>query len=136
MVSPAGKPSRITTSARPCDSPAVRNRSIRQKFYTNFLRASWNTRRGLRGSSSKSGRSSSCTAAATRMPVIAERFLADEDGVVDLATGESIRLTIDRVESCTPTRADACDALFGLRHPLLLPLVDYGVVGAHWFEAH
>jgi len=71
-----------------------------------------------------------------RMPLIAERFLADEDGVVDLATGESIRLTIDRVETRTSTRADACDVLFGLRHPLLLPLVDYGVVGEHWFEAH
>ena len=70
------------------------------------------------------------------MPLIAERFLADEDGVVDLATGESIRLTIDRVERRASTRADACDVLFGLRHPLLFPLVDYGVVGEHWFEAH
>lgn len=70
------------------------------------------------------------------MPLIAERFLADEDGVVDLATGESIRLAIDRVERCARRRADACDLLFGLRHPLLLPLVDYGVVGDHWFEAH
>ena len=70
------------------------------------------------------------------MPLIAERFLVDEDGVVDLATGESIRLTIERVENRTRVRADACDVLFALRHPLLLPLVDYGVVGEHWFEAH
>ena len=35
---PAGMPSRIATSACPCDSPAVRNRSIRRPFYTNFLR--------------------------------------------------------------------------------------------------
>src|SRR5260221_13029151 len=38
--SPAGRPSRITTSMRPCDSPAVRNRSIGEKLYTKFLRAS------------------------------------------------------------------------------------------------
>jgi DNA-binding NtrC family response regulator len=70
------------------------------------------------------------------MTLIAERFLADEDGVVDLATGESIRLTIDRLERRTHDRAGPCDVLFGLRHPLLLPLVDYGVIGEHWFEAH
>ena len=29
MGSPAGMPSRMTTSARPCDSPAVRNRTMR-----------------------------------------------------------------------------------------------------------
>lgn len=70
------------------------------------------------------------------MTLIAERFLADEDGVVDLATGESVRLTVDRLESRTDGRAGPCDVLFGLRHPLLLPLVDYGVIGEHWFEAH
>ena len=34
---PAGMPSRMTTSAWPCDSPAVRNRSMSGSFYTKFL---------------------------------------------------------------------------------------------------
>jgi hypothetical protein len=29
----------MTTSARPCDSPAVRKRTIRGQLYTKFLRA-------------------------------------------------------------------------------------------------
>ena len=36
---PAGIPSSMTTSARPCDSPAVRKRSITGSFYTKFLRS-------------------------------------------------------------------------------------------------
>ena len=30
------------------------------------------------------------------MPLFAERFLMEDDGVVDLATAESVRLTIER----------------------------------------
>ncbi len=70
------------------------------------------------------------------MPLIAERFLMDDEGAVDLATGESIRLSIDRAAVCGRDRVSVCDRLFGLRHPLLLPLVDYGAFGEHWFEAH
>ena len=73
------------------------------------------------------------------MPVVADRFLADEeDGVIDLATGQSVRLTF----ACALPRADAraraavCDRLALLRHPLLVPLIDYGCVGPDWFEAH
>src|SRR5438045_6521473 len=35
---PAGTPSTIATSVWPCDSPAVRNRSIRRTFYPKKLR--------------------------------------------------------------------------------------------------
>src|SRR6185503_2017330 len=72
----------------------------------------------------------------TAVPVIADRFLADDEGVVDLATGESARLSIDNARTCARARVDLCDRLFGLRHPLLLPLVDYGIFGDYWFEAH
>src|SRR3989442_12258115 len=37
IARPAGTPSRIATSALPCDSPAVRKRSIRGSFYPKKL---------------------------------------------------------------------------------------------------
>jgi len=68
--------------------------------------------------------------------LIAERFLSDDDGVIDLATGEPIRLSIDSAPSVARPRVALCDRLFAVRHPLLLPVVDYGAFGDHWFEAH
>src|SRR4029079_19194364 len=50
--------------------------------------------------------------------------------------GESIRLSIDPARLCGRARVSRCDRLASLRHPLLLPLVDYGAFGDHWFEAH
>jgi DNA-binding NtrC family response regulator/tetratricopeptide (TPR) repeat protein len=77
------------------------------------------------------------------MPLIADRFLLneDDDEVVDLATGEVVRLTTGPAPpgplgNGVRGRTDLCDRLSGLRHPLLLPLVDYGMCGARWFEAH
>lgn len=70
------------------------------------------------------------------MPLIAERFLLDDEGCVDLATGESIRLSVEHAAACARDRFAACDRLVLLRHPLLLPLIDYGAVGDFWFEAH
>jgi DNA-binding NtrC family response regulator len=71
------------------------------------------------------------------MPLIADRFLAEDDDVVDLATGETVRLSRDAMTSRTPARAALCDRLFAVRHPLLLPLLDYGTCGGGgWFEAH
>ena len=72
------------------------------------------------------------------MPLIADRFLRqknDDGEVVDLATGEMVRLAIGP-PGPTHDRASVCDRLSGLRHPLLLPLVDYGMHGRQWFEAH
>jgi tetratricopeptide (TPR) repeat protein len=72
------------------------------------------------------------------VPLIADRFhrLKDDGEVVDLATAEIVRLTIEASPVRTRERAAACDRLAGVRHPLLLPLVDYGMQGARWFEAH
>ena len=69
------------------------------------------------------------------MPLIADRFLAEDDDVVDLATGESVRLTIEAAPGAR-ARTDMCDRLFAVRHPLLRPLIDYGVCASGWFEAH
>jgi DNA-binding NtrC family response regulator/tetratricopeptide (TPR) repeat protein len=77
-----------------------------------------------------------CGAAPRAMPLIAERFLVEDDEVVDLATGENVRLSIDPACARTRARAALCDRLFDLRHPLLVPLIDYGMCGDVWFEAH
>ena len=72
------------------------------------------------------------------MPLIADRFcrLKEDGEIVDLATAEIVRLTIEPPTVNTRERAAACDRLAGLRHPLLLPPADYGMHGARWFEAH
>jgi DNA-binding NtrC family response regulator len=72
------------------------------------------------------------------MRVFADRFLLDDADVIDLATGESVRLWFDPrpPQRSLPERFRACDALAALRHPLLLPLVDYGPAAEGWFEAN
>src|SRR5258707_10078589 len=72
------------------------------------------------------------------MPLIADRFFRMKNAgeVVDLATSEVVRLTLEPSSANTRERAAVCDRLAGLRHPLLLPLVDYGMHGSRWFEAH
>src|SRR5260221_10497258 len=72
------------------------------------------------------------------MPLIADRFfrMKNEGEVVDLATSEVVRLTLEPSAANPRERAGVCDRLAGLRHPLLLPLVDYGMHGSRWFEAH
>ncbi len=71
------------------------------------------------------------------MPLIADRFFRLPAGeVVDLATGEMVCLALAPPRVSRPDHVAACDRLAALRHPLLLPLVDYGLTGAHWFEAH
>lgn len=63
------------------------------------------------------------------MPLIADRFLRlNEAGeVVDLATTEVVHLAVDPSPPDSRERAAVCDRLAGLRHPLLRPLVDYGM---------
>jgi predicted ATP-dependent protease len=72
------------------------------------------------------------------MPLIASRFLAEKDDVVDLATGERVRLIVEQGVSRAgiSDRLHRCDRLVLLRHPLLAPLIDYGFDGARWFEAY
>jgi DNA-binding NtrC family response regulator/tetratricopeptide (TPR) repeat protein len=69
--------------------------------------------------------------------LIADRFLSSEREVIDLATGETVRLAIEPRPSrvLVARRLASCDRLAGLRHPLLRPLVDYGTFGSCWFEA-
>src|SRR3982750_1894524 len=72
------------------------------------------------------------------MRLCADRFLVDDEPTLDLASGGRGRLAIDEA----PTRAvirdreAECSDLAGIRHPLLVPIVDFGLAGGHWFEAH
>src|SRR4051812_32445429 len=135
----------MTTRARPCDSPAVRNRNISPGSYTKFLHPprALGPRRRRRA---QRRRSRSCTATPwfTSMRIVADRFLlVDEDGgtegaATDLATGAAARVFVDPQPGSADVRERTalCDRLAMLRHPLLLPLLDYGTSGRQWFEAH
>jgi len=73
------------------------------------------------------------------MQLVADRFAVGDAGrVVDLATGDSVVLTIAAAGGCAEqTRwAVRCDALQKLHHPAIAPMVDYGAVGeSQRFEA-
>jgi DNA-binding NtrC family response regulator/tetratricopeptide (TPR) repeat protein len=72
------------------------------------------------------------------MRVFGDRFLLDDGEAVDLATGELVRLTIERYPAARTIaeRTHFCDVAATLRHPLLVPLLDYGTTEDTWFEAH
>jgi DNA-binding NtrC family response regulator/tetratricopeptide (TPR) repeat protein len=72
------------------------------------------------------------------MRVFGDRFLLDDGEAVDLATGELVRLTIERYPAARTIaeRTHFCDTVAMLRHPLLVPLLDYGTTEDTWFEAH
>ncbi len=72
------------------------------------------------------------------MQLIADRFVTGDDGgVVDLATGDRVVLTIAAAGGCADqTRwAVRCDALQKLHHPAIASMVDYGAMGEQRFEA-
>jgi DNA-binding NtrC family response regulator len=72
------------------------------------------------------------------MDVIADRFGIERDRTIDLATGYVVRLeaSADLSRAQVAERGALCDRLASLRHPLLVPLVDYGMWGGRWLEAH
>ena len=72
------------------------------------------------------------------MQLFADRFLIDGSDTIDLATGDLVRLSAEaaRDRPTTQARTTLCDRLASVRHPLLIPLLDYGVAQEHWFEAH
>src|SRR5258708_39594295 len=102
MVRPAGMPSMIVTSALPCDSPAVRNRSIGPSFYPKKLRAPvrvspfsvrkrqerWQCRARTTGGAAGGDLAQRLCAV---MQIVADRFVGtDRERVVDLSTGEAV----------------------------------------------
>jgi DNA-binding NtrC family response regulator len=76
------------------------------------------------------------------MELIVDRFLTLDRSsgsfAQDLATGQPVWLQIQAAGDAADRRRWLlrCDELFGLRHPVLAPLIDYGFVGpSHRFEA-
>ena len=64
------------------------------------------------------------------MQLVADRFVVRDDGAaIDLATGQSVVLTIAGAGGCADqTRwAVRCHALHTLHHPAIAPLVDGGL---------
>src|SRR6266850_4385765 len=120
IVRPAGTPSRIATSALPCDSPAVRKRNIRRSFYPKFLPHL----ERLRANSPmiRTGRDLALSLSSTKedaMRLVVDRFVEYDDGrLIDLATGERVVLTIDTAGDITAERrwAVRCDGLQKLHH--------------------
>src|SRR5437763_979575 len=91
IVRPAGTPSMIVTSALPCDSPAVKKRSMRASFYPKYLPPS--DGRSAIGGVIRAGRHFAPTP--VLMKLIADRFVAHEHGhAFDLATGARVMLTV------------------------------------------
>ena len=72
------------------------------------------------------------------MRLFGDRFLVDDERVLDLASGERVRLAIDEAPARTVIREReaVCSELAGIRHPLLVPIVDFGLADGCWFEAH
>ncbi|PYR88358.1 MAG: hypothetical protein DMF84_28605 [Acidobacteria bacterium] len=72
------------------------------------------------------------------MRLFGDRFLVDDEDALDLASGERVRLTIDEAPAreVIRDREAACSELAGIRHPLLVPIVDFGLAEGRWFEAH
>ena len=131
---PAGMPSRITTSACPCDSPAVRNRSIRASI---VYEVSAHSPAAGRGSSSKSavisrgGQLALSIGQTTMHELVADRFVAFGRTWIDIASGAPVRLRFVHAAQVSEEIIwnEQCAERARLRHPLMNVLVDYGVAG-------
>ena len=110
-------------------------------MYTNFLR-----RPAARGAYSRAkphvpraGPRLQQRRALPMLQLLADRFLRDSGRWFDLATG--LPVTIRRAVAGSRSQQfewnDVCAAMSRLRHPLLNPLLDYGLVASHeTFEAY
>ena len=71
--------------------------------------------------------------------IVADRFVRSGTAWIDLATGEAVRLRLAPAGSASAQMAwnGRCAQLANLRHPLINPLIDYGMAGAgRIFEAY
>src|SRR6188472_2611340 len=127
MGSPAGMPSRLTTSARPCDSPAVRNRTMRTLIAYEETAA---FRARPRENPRYSRRTDSCTNGRRHaVMLLADRYLRCSGCWIDLATARAVLVAV-RDAGARRSQvewAERCAMLSLLRHPLLNPLIDFGV---------
>src|SRR5262249_44979959 len=144
MARPAGIPSRIATSALPCDSPAVRKRSIRRSFYPKYFQPPVQPPLTSRAMARAFAVAAVAIAAghllAPRpahdrggtMRLLADRFAIDAGGrAIDLASGARVAIAI----ACAGGIADQlrwherCGLLHQLQHRALAPPRHHGPVG-------
>src|SRR5262245_48070688 len=129
MASPAGIPSRIITSEGPCDSPAVRNRSMGVHSIRKICAPSSASREIP---SEIDGRRSCTERYEIRdeaVDLIADRFLVcDQKTTIDLASGDRVELVISVCGGVSEQAkwATRCDRLARLHHRSIAPLLDYG----------
>src|SRR5471032_938896 len=142
MARPAGTPSRIATSALPCDSPAVRNRNISRFILSEIFAVSGRGSRDWRRD--RTGRFLAPSSRHSRrrmrvMQLVADRFAVDDNGRArDLATGAAVTLTLGTAGGISEQMrwAARCDGWQKLHHRAIAPLLDYGMVGgSSRFEA-
>ena len=139
---PAGMPSRITTSARPCDSPAVRKRTIDAGNCIRSFCAAPGARRAVSGAKPHGFRAGDPLAPGVGTHVRARRRSLHARGRpswIDIATGGAVRVMRRAGGRAIGGHGVGrlCAPLARLRHPLLNPLVDYGIADARrTFEAY
>ena len=149
-------PSRIATRPLPCDSPAVRNRSIRATFYPKFLhtpgrrsaipersarvtflhRVPGHQSQSTQSTQSQAFSANSAVSAFKRrvnrvetLQIVADRFGVARDGrAIDLVTGASVLLRIGAGGGAAEQArwSIRCHWLHRLHHRRLASLVDYG----------
>src|SRR5260221_5319374 len=127
MARPAGTPSMMVTSALPCDSPAVRKRSMRGSFYPKKL-----PRPGGAGAIGRAIRAGEPFAPEAEMQLVADRFAVDEGGrALDLASGARVTLITGSAGRVSDPMqwAGRCASLRGTRHRSRATLVDCGLFG-------
>src|SRR5471030_1816289 len=126
IVSPAGTPSMITVSAGPCDSPAVRKRSIESSFYRTFC----NTPARARERVPVPGWACFLHFSfGVKRALVADRYLVLDDHWLDIATG---RRVAGRVfpRAIGETRAAACVEDHAIWRDGARRLIDYGEASA------
>ena len=126
-------------SEGPCDSPAVRNRSIERSFYPKNLRTSVGALRVVEGNHQASILHSVTSVGEECVDLVADRFLVcHQDATIDLATGDRVTLVITTAGGISEQArwARRCERFALLHHRSIARLVDYGPLGeARRFEA-
>src|SRR3954466_12926995 len=136
---PAGVASGKTTSARPCDSPAVRKRTIRAPIVYEVSARPAAAPRGFPRKLPRRGRGGALALRHHMPQMLADRFVSPGGAWIDLATGDAVRIHVARAGPARDQLAwnARCAALANLRHPLINPLIDYGLAGRdRTFEAY
>src|SRR5262249_26862828 len=135
MARPAGTPSTIATSEGPCDSPAVKNRSISPLILSELFPGSGPRRGRFRMIHAGRSLAPRVATAEDAMELFADRFVIGERGLaIDLSTGRRVALRrfddADGIHRSDQIRWSLrCDEWLGIHHRSVARLIDYGLAG-------